>query len=331
MWTNKILTTVFGLLFLIAEANAFEVSTEQVIQQKVNKQDKQAVQSQGKQDMQMCQGSQGKTGACSVSIVQTMSAPTTATVLRPLPFLTEAQENQSGKVTVRYRGVPVTIPASKVTNVIVFPYPIESVGSSKFCPDNKFSANCINPEAVGKGEKQFTVVPLQNQDTDFVVATTHQTFVITLRPQFDTPAYIEIVDESEQSRPTCAEEQNFSTPYVEYLTDLIAKVVRNEKIDGFSSVQISKIYETPDLIFIFKKEYSSPKNPIKIVVVDIINKSKNILQIREDSKLLGVILSKTAGTPLAVSLSREFVQPLTSETEKKGEHITTCIAVVKKK
>ncbi|GAB5047564.1 hypothetical protein [Thermodesulfovibrio sp. TK110] len=308
MWRSSLAVALIASSLMLSNIYAAEFSSEKLIGQQL---EPQAVQTQLTKESQ--------TKACPVSVSSIVP-------------LTEVQENKNSKIVVKYRGVPVTIPASKVTNVIVFPYQIESVGSSKFCSDNKFGSNCINSESIGKGEKQFSVVPVQGQDTDFVVTTSKQTYVITLRPQFDTPSYIEIIDESESVSSTnteCMSELNY--PYVDYLIDLIGKAIRGEKPEGFYSNQISQVYETPELLFVFKKEIVSTKEPVKVVFIDIINKTKNVLQIREDSKLLEVVISKVAGKPLAVSLSREFIQPITSESERKSEQISTCVAVVRKK
>lgn len=340
MWKSKLALTSLICMVLASGATAAEFSANKMIIEKAPQAQTKTVQTGQPQPCGQSTPQAG--GVCpivplrsgqEVTLLPGQSLVQTQPVAPMIMPLDTVQENTRGKITVKYRGVPVTIPASKSTNVIVFPYPIESVGSSKFCADTKYGSNCINPESIGKGEREFHVVPLQNQDTDFVVSTSKQTFIITLRPQLESPAYIEILDESGSSGgQACSsiQEENNSTPYIEYLTELISRAWRGEKIDGFYSNQVSKVYESPNLLFVFKKEIVSTKEPIKIVFIDIINKSKNVLQVREDSKLVEVVLSKIAGKPLAVSLSREFIQPASDETERKNEHISTIVAVVKK-
>lgn len=251
----------------------------------------------------------------------------------PLPAIKDVQENPSGKITVTYRDIPVTVPASKVTNVIKVPYTIKNLGSSKFCPDKMVSQNCINPDNIGKSEYQISVVPVAGRDTDFAIATEGKTFLVTLRPVLDTPAYIEIKDEGSNTANNTvntAKSENFekSFPYVEGLIEIIKKAVRNEQLDGYISKHTSTIHETPDLYFIIKKEMIGAR--YKVIYIDILNKTNSVIQLREDSELLQNVVAKTAGSPLASTLSREFIQPRTPETERKGEHISTLISVVRR-
>ncbi|GER94875.1 hypothetical protein A45J_2686 [hot springs metagenome] len=253
----------------------------------------------------------------------------------PLPAIKDVQENPSGKITVTYRDIPVTVPASKVTNVIKVPYTIKNLGSSKFCPDKDktVSPNCINPDNIGKSEYQISVVPVAGRDTDFAIATEGKTFLVTLRPVLDTPAHIEIKDEGSNTvnnTVNTAKAENFekSFPYVEGLIEIIKKAVRNEQLDGYITRHASTIHETPDLYFIIKKEMIGAR--YKVVYIDILNKTNSVIQLREDSELLQNVVAKIAGSPLASNLSREFIQPRTPETERKGEHISTLISVVRR-
>jgi ribosomal protein S17E len=251
----------------------------------------------------------------------------------PLLAIKDVQENPSGKITVTYKDIPVTVPASKVTNVIKVPYLIKNLGSSKFCPDKMVSPNCIPPDNIGKSEHQISVVPVAGRDTDFAIATEGKTFIITLRPVLDTPAYIEIKDEGSNTvnnTVNTAKAENFekSFPYVEGLLEIIKKAVRNEQIEGYITKYILTIHETPDLYFIIRKEMIGAR--YKVVYIDILNRTNSVIQLREDSELLQNVVANIAGSPLASTLSREFLQPNAPETERKGEHISTLISVVRR-
>jgi ribosomal protein S17E len=322
MLTNKrfcfVITIVVLMLLLNVNAYAVEFSTDKILVEA----------QQGKRQQETAEQQQG-------GIIQTCvncNHDKDGEKQLPLPAIKDVQENPSGKITVTYRDIPVTVPASKVTNVIKVPYTIKNLGSSKFCPDKTVSQNCINPDNIGKSEYQISVVPVAGRDTDFAIATEGKTFLVTLRPVLDTPAYIEIKDEGSNTNNTAntAKAENFekSFPYVEGLIEIIKKAVRNEQIDGYITKHTSTIHETPDLYFILKKEMIGAR--YKVVYIDILNKTNSVIQLREDSELLQNVVAKIAGPPLASNLSREFIQPRASETERKGEHMSTLISVVRR-
>ncbi len=53
------------------------------------------------------------------------------------------------------------------------------------------------------------------------------------------------------------------------------------------------------------------------------------MHLQDNSEFLYTVISKIAGKPLARNVSREFLQPRTPETERKGEFISTITAVVR--
>jgi len=316
MWkSRKVSCFVIALLLTVNTVNnayAVEFSTDRILT-----------------EVQQNSGNQNSNQPC--IDCEKPSIPSFAPIppIKPLPPIKSVQENPSGKITVTYKDIPVTVPASKVTNVIRVPYQIKSLGSSKFCPEKLTSSSCINPDNIGKSEHQITVVPVMDADTDFAIATEKKTFLISLRPVLDTPAYIEIKDEgSSVIINKAAEDFERAFPYVEGLLEIIKKARRNEQIDGYITKHTSVIHETPDLFFILRKEMTGAR--YKVVYIDILNKTNNIIQLREDSELLQTVVARMAGSPLASNLSREFIQPRTPETERKGEHISTLISVVRR-
>ena len=239
-------------------------------------------------------------------------------------YANDVQENPESRVVVQYSDVPVTVPASKAVNVIKVPYPIKSVGSSKFCPDNAPPAlDCIRGEGIGKSEYQLSMVPLGDQKTDLAIVTAEKTFVITLQPSAIPAAFIEIVDAGKGK----AKETEESFPYAELMAELIRKAIGGKEIEGYSTRHVSRIHDTPEYTFILKKEMIGAQ--YKVALIDVLNKTENVRQIREDTEQIDAVISKMAGAPLAVSASREFLQPETRETEKNGEFISTITAVVR--
>ncbi|HAK87621.1 MAG: hypothetical protein A2X55_08860 [Nitrospirae bacterium GWB2_47_37] len=318
MLKNNIFISVFVMIFGIAGiSTAVELSSNQIAGQSNI-----PAQAAGTELCTSC--TSGQISAVDNKCVNTDSA--IQAKQQEYLNISEVKEIPSSKITVRYNDVNVIIPVAKnAVNIIKVPYSIKFLDSSKFCPDKApVTVKCIAD--VGKSEYQLSIVPLPDIDTDLAVMTSEKTFVITLRPVQKAASFIEIIDIGKKEAKAIDEKEK-SLPHVELLIELIKKTLRGDEIDGYSKRSVSKIFETLEYTFIMKKEISGSR--LKIVQIDVLNKTNRVVELQDNSEFIGNIISKIAGKPLARNVSREFLQPRNAETERKGEFISTITAVVR--
>lgn len=108
------------------------------------------------------------------------------------PVLDVVKENPSAVKIIDYGDAPVTVSASKVSNIISVPYDIESISSSKFCPEKTSSPACINPDSIGRSTRQIIFPGVIGPDTDIVIVTSKKTYALSLQPYAMTPVHIQI-------------------------------------------------------------------------------------------------------------------------------------------
>lgn len=250
---------------------------------------------------------------------------TQASVLPPKPTglgkhedLSTVKEAPESKIEVEYRDVPVRIPVSgSEINVIAVPYPILDVDTSK-----------ENLKELGKAEREFSISVLQNVPTDVAVRTAKKTFLLTLIPTPKTASLIVVRDAGpgyQQGRAPDEEGKEF--PYPEMLVSLMDSAEDGLAPEGYATVQASKMYDTPEVLMVLKKEFVGVK--YKVVSIDIVNKTGSVIRVREDMPFILTAISKlTDRRPLGVRLLREFLQPRAGVAEARGEFVTTLIAVV---
>ena len=224
------------------------------------------------------------------------------------------QENRKSLITVNYSEYPVSVPVSREeVNVISVPYAIEKVNTSK-----------ENIKEIGKAEKEFSITVLKDRETDIVVKTTEKTFLLTLVPTSRHATHVVIDDAGAATKK--AEETEKEFPHVELMTTLIKKALRGDQIEGYVALPRSEILNSPDATFIFKREIMGVK--YKVVFIDIINRTSGVIQVRENMPFIRNIVSRFAGHPYATTVTREFIQPRNAEAERKGEFVSTIVAVV---
>ncbi len=236
----------------------------------------------------------------------------------------EYAKDRETRITVRYSDTPQDVSVSRdALNIIKVPYPIRFVDTSRGCPESgAASIECIKD--IGKTEYEITLKAPRSQVADLVIFTTEKTFILNLVPTPKPVTYIQIEDTGAGRKK--AEETEKTFPHVELMANLLRKAIRGEEPEGYVSAQVSKIVESPDATFVLKKEVSGSQ--YKVVLIDALNKSGGVLQIREDMDFIHAIISRLAGSPLAVAVSREFLQPRNPDTERKAEFISTIYAVV---
>lgn len=242
--------------------------------------------------------------------------PTVITVTPQQPEvskITRPVENKESRIEIDYNDTPITVPVSRnEINIIRVPYTITQVDTSK-----------KELQEMGRTENELSVSVLRDQNTDLAIITPEKTFIFTLAPVPKSASLVVVRDVGRNRRTDEAEK---SHPYVETLISLIKESMKDDRVDGYATVNVAHMVHSPDATFILKKEHRGPK--YKIVLIDVLNNTKEPLQIREDMRFIQNIISKMAGKPLAVALTREILHPTTPDSERKGENVSTIYAVV---
>jgi hypothetical protein len=241
------------------------------------------------------------------------------------------KENLSAIKIVEYGDAPVTVSASKVSNIISVPYDIESISSSKFCPDKTTSAACINPDHIGRSQRQLIFPGVVGQDTDLVIVTSKKTYALSLAAFATTPVYIQIRNKASGKREmTEPVECPKSFPVVEKLYETIIAAIRDGQIEGYTERNVSLIHDTARLLFVANRILEDEL--WSVAFIDIVNKSKtDVIQVKENSEEVQTAISKLVGVPLISSLSREFIQPQNPKTIANHEDIATLVVIAERR
>jgi hypothetical protein len=243
------------------------------------------------------------------------------------------EENSSAVKVIEYGDAPVTVSASKVSNVISVPYDIESISSSKFCPDKTTSPACINPDHIGRSARQLIFPGVAGQDTDLVIVTSKKTFALSLRPFASTPVHIKIKNKAtdmhmrEMTEPV---ECPKSFPIVEKLYSTIIAAIRGELIEGYAERKVFLVHDTPALMFVANRILEGEL--WSVAFIDVVNKSKTeTFRVKENMEEVQTAISKLVGVPLISSLSRESIQPQNPKTITNHEDIATLVVIAERR
>jgi hypothetical protein len=246
------------------------------------------------------------------------------------PVLDVVKENPSAVKIIDYGDAPVTVSASKVSNIISVPYDIESISSSKFCPEKTSSPACINPDSIGRSTRQIIFPGVIGPDTDIVIVTSKKTYALSLQPYAMTPVHIQIRNKTTGKRGAVeTTECPKSFPVVERLYETMISAIRDEQVEGYVERRVSTIHDTPALLFVMNKVLDGEL--WRVAFIDVVNKSKkDTVQVKENNEEVQTAISKLVGVPLIASLSRELIQPQNPKTIANGEDIATLVVIAER-
>jgi len=244
-------------------------------------------------------------------------------------ILDVVKENPSAVKNIEYGEAPVTVAASKVSNIISVPYDIESVSSSKFCPEKTTSPSCINPDHIGRSTRQLIFPGVLGKDTDVVIVTSQKTYALSLQPYATTPVHIQITNKGIGKRGNArAMEYPKNFPVVEKLYETIIAALRDEQVEGYVASRPAKtaVHDTPELLFVLDKVLEGEM--WRIAFIDVVNKSKEQdVSVKENYDEVQTAIAKLVGIPLIASLSRELLQAQNQKTIENGGYIARLVVV----
>lgn len=197
-----------------------------------------------------------------------------------------------------YKDNPISINVSSdVGNIIRAPGIVQKAYSSTPGVDAKIHGN----------EVVFSVSASSvNAKTggDLFIQTYDKTYLLLWQALPIPPTVVNLKD----AAASIDKEIDKGKEYEDYLANIIAKAIKGELVGDFEQQTFIKNVDTPDFAFIFEKKYIG--SDIDLVVGKVLNKTKDVKKIREDSRIVKDVVEKaTRSKRLAAALSKEKIKP----------------------
>lgn len=202
---------------------------------------------------------------------------------------------------LEYKGQPFIVNASyKASNIIILPEPVKSAYSSQQGVQVNYTE-----------ESNKLIVAIPNKPSDLVIeGESGKVYIFNLNP-VAMPSQVFTVKDKKliREKRLLFEAKN---EIDDLLSSLIKDVALDKVPDGYTKHNFSRVLAAKDVLIVGKYIYKG--GSFRIYVVDVVNRTKNIIRVREDTRFAEKVALKIAGlkdtTDLrALSFSREIIKP----------------------
>lgn len=199
----------------------------------------------------------------------------------------------SFSVEVIYEGKTLNIEVSnKDFSVLIFPDRVERVITTKG-----------NAKAKAKGNE--VLVSVSDEAALWVRLVDGRTYFFYLIPSPRPPEQFRVIDVRKKEKEIPEIEKK--TPHEELMANLIKAILRNQTPPGYEKTVKVYAIDTPKLLIVTEGFWDGYF--YRIWKAKLINKTDEVIRIREDMKFFEKLIRKEWGRPYALAITTEYLKP----------------------
>jgi len=196
---------------------------------------------------------------------------------------------------ILYKGEPINIEVSnKDFSVFVFPENVERVITTKG-----------NAKAKAKGNEVLVSVSSREGAALWVRLKDGRTYFFYLIPSERPPEQFKVIDARKREKKIPEIERK--TPHEELMGSLIKAVLTNKIPAGYEETVKVYAIDTPKLLIVTQSYYDGYF--YRVWKAKLINKTDEVVRIREDMKFFERLIRKEWGRPYALAITTEYLKP----------------------